>query len=468
MLSPKFTRQAALVRAFVLPAILIYSLWMCWPATKYYFNTDDIASMGIARLSTYSQDLGSIFSVWNNHGRLAGSLFFRTLYDLFGFTALPFRLGSLLFCLLNLVLLNALLARLVRNSWVRYVAMLAAAFNGCFWSIYASAAIITDVLCLTFTLAGLLYYATTRRHPVGLARIVILALITVLAIAAKELGFALPVILMLFELVVEPGELPGYDWQDFKKAIPGLAVPFAVALVAGLGTIRSSAVYAMGAYRPEFTPARFLETLTAHSDLLVFRWFALPTEAWIAVWVALLLLALLSRSRVAIFGWCFYQVALLPMAFSTPRQDAYVLYVAFAGLLMFFAALLDRVVLRLPVLTATTLLGVLSCLIVYVQFFELRNPQFTPGGMSTVQSLAEDVLRSQPTIRPGADVLLVDDEFGQEGNQPVMIVRLVYADNTLHVWRRPGGAPGEMPPSPDLKFDHIFRFVGGHYVQDKQ
>ncbi|MEP6961215.1 MAG: hypothetical protein ABI995_04010, partial [Acidobacteriota bacterium] len=287
MLPATFTRQLRSLQFLVIPAILLYGLWMCWPATLYYFNTDDTANLAVARLSTYSQDLWRILSVWNNFGRLTGMLYVRAMYDWFGFSPWPYRVASLLFCTFNLILLNELLRKLTRNPWVRYLAMLIAAFNGCFWSIYASAGTMFDVLGLTFMLAAVLFYAATRRHPNRLSRSVVLALLTSFGIASKEIAYALPPILLLYELVIIPSN-GGYDWIDFRRALPGLAVPFAVVLIAGLGTIYQSSVYAMDAYRPVPSLARFLETTKAHSELLMFRRIGLSAETWLMLWLALL------------------------------------------------------------------------------------------------------------------------------------------------------------------------------------
>jgi hypothetical protein len=454
--------------AWLIPVcIIVYATALSWQATEEYFNPDDISNMAIGQIRPYLDLIGSILSVWSNYGRLLGLLYFKVIYDLFGFHVMPFRLGTLIVCALNLVILNALLRRLTNSDAVRYVSLLAASFHGAMWSIYASAGTIFDVLCQTFTLAGLLHYSVTRVRPVNNWNLVHIGLLTSLAIAAKEVGFALPLLLTLYELVIARVQLPGYDRADFRSAVPRLSVSFGVALVAGLGSLSGYDVLSMQAYAPTFTLARFLETTKAHAESVTFKAMILPPSTWIAVLLALLLLALAVRSRLAVFGWLFYNVAVLPLAFSSPRTDGYVLYVAFVGWAIYAGGLLEAAIQRAPRWSGASV-AAFALVILGTQLWERTYVpgRFGPGRQKPVRELVEQIRAMYPTFPQGTRILLINDGTGEDRYQPVMILRLAYGDESLQIdklqWTAEQDPPKQLPP-----YDHVFKYEDGKYIEIK-
>ena len=446
--------------------IVIYVMVLCASATREYFNEDDISNMYFSWIGSWPSFVGSILSVWHDYGRPVGMLYFGIMHRLFGFNVLPFRIGSLAVCAANLVLLNAVLGRLLSEDRARYLALLFGGFHGALWSIYASAGTIFDTLCQTFVLAGLRYYILVEAEPLRFRQLFFLAGWTALAIGAKEVGVALPLILAAYS-AVHMFRNPGHEFT--KAHLFRIITSLAVAVVAAAGSFAENPIAKMDAYRPTFTMARFLETLKAHSEMFLFRTMKEPALVWVMVLLGLLAVAVLLRSRTAIFGWLFYNAATLPLAFSTPRHDGYVLYVAIAGSAIYLGGVLqtvwDRVGIRMPAISSTIASAAVAAIVVGMQLAErthIVRKKFGPGGQLEVQELVEDVRRQRPRLAPGSKVVFVNSVL--DHSQPMMILHLAYDDRSLDI-QELTVSKGTPLPGPGQNADVVFERTDGHYVE---
>lgn len=293
--------------------------------------------------------------------RPAGTLFYRLIYEGFGFNPVPLRVACQALILANTILAFFLLRRL-SGSW-RAGAFAAALhlFHREFCWFYVNSGLCYDLLCFFFYTAAFLYYLRMRDAgtPVSLDRLAVWSGIYLLCLSSKEVAVSLPVMIALYELLHRPPAgwrgLPRWCWRDGRVALWGgvMTLAFLVGRLMGPATLT-----AMEAYRPVFR----LGTLLDHEGH--FFWLAFCRRGWMHPWViaalvvALTGVALRYRLPALRLGLCWMLIGALPLAF-IPQRGLDAVYIPTLGLALFAAAGLDALVRR------NAHFGMLALLIVY-------------------------------------------------------------------------------------------------------
>ncbi|MEO8657141.1 MAG: hypothetical protein ABI693_01655 [Bryobacteraceae bacterium] len=428
-------------------AILIVAnfLYLASEGLFSYVNPDDSMNLYAAWLRSGPDLVLSCLSFWAGSVRPLGQLFYRLLYEVFGWNPLPFRIACFALLLVNIGLCWRLAYALTRSLQTTILATAIVSFNGSLWSIYASSGTVYDVLCQCFFLLGLVSYIRRRGSGSGpslLAAIELFAC-TVASFQSKEMGLMLPAVVLASELLFNQND----TWRAHRSWVLRVIAPAGMASAAGLLGWRyaqNGVHFSHVAYIPVFGWAPAIASAQAHLSLLLFR-SVTPSE-WqtVAVVIAALGLALLMRSRLMLFGWVYYHVAMLPLTFTTPRHDGYVLYIPIVGVALYLAALVEGIASRWPQrpLIRTVSWAVALLTVVLLQWVErplVHQRDFGPGGESAVRELSEYAKAHTTQWLPSQGIVVINDPLGDKF-QPQFVFSLATGRRDLRISEVRGGS----------------------------
>jgi hypothetical protein len=305
----------------------------------------------------------------------------------------------------------------------------------------------------------MLVYATARE--ITWKRALALALMTIAACDSKEMGAAIPALALAYDLTIARR----LRWLGlFATGFPAL-------LYAGGRVFLKNELSDQSSYQLTLTLHQFLVATQNYLDWLAFR-VTMPENNFTSPVPLILLLAALAlaialRSRLMIFGWLYFQFALLPIEFA-PTRMGYVLYIPLTGCAIYLAGLVECIK-RLPRFVYLPATAALACLIVASQLAEhraLKRRQDGPGGTEEVRNLADDVSRRYPSLPRGARILLVNDAFGPDDRwHPVFTLGLRYHDLSLVTEKTAWDRKTFPVPLPPGRFDHVFLCFDGRYTE---
>jgi hypothetical protein len=445
--------------AFV-TALAVAFACFTWRGLTMFFSDDDVMNMYKAWVTPSSDIVKGLLLPWAPVLRPSGTAVYRVFYETFGFHPLPLYI----FCWL-LLIGNVFVAwRFFRALAPPFVAVLGVALtlvHGAFQDLYLSAGTIYDQLCFLFTALAVTFYARGGRWS-G----VWTCLFCLLAVDSKESGAAVPVILFLYECV--------YHWRDFSlRRLRALAPVYAVliGIVAALvfsRIPRTPDLAETAAYHAQPNLTVWMEHMARYFGLLTYQRIAFSAAAAGAIVLAMGVLAVLLRNRAMIFGWLFFLVGVTPVALISPRPG-YVLYVPFLGMGLWAASLISAAF-RFSAVSMvpgdgftgrqTAVAGAIATVILLV------HARFWPAAWNVHQSsewrLSNAMLRSYPTMKPGARILFVDDFHTDNGYDPLFNIRLLYHDQEIAVARMKGDAPQQ----PDGgRYDYVFTTAEDTYAE---
>jgi hypothetical protein len=452
---------------FVVGALLIcvYFLVLAGRGLTAGFTTDDLVN-----LSTYSNQSPAALVKANVlyfspfYRPLGGLLFYRPLFALAGFHPFPYRLFCFVFLIGNLGLLYLAIRSITRSSEIAALSTLIGAFHPRLVDLYWNNGSIYDILCFTFYFGALAYYARARRTgPVANLRdtATFLALY-VAALDSKEMAVTLPVLLVLYELIYFPPtkfssrEIGKWTWANCRlSALAGImTVPYIwIKLTA------QSPFGQLSSYHPEITLRQYLSAYGAYLDALLYRdhWFGETQTA--VLLVAMLVVALLLRSRHLAFAWSIAVVSFLPIAF-IPLRAAYALYIPLAGWTWYVAALLvsvrDILVSSRKSIGAVQMRQValfLLALVLLLRAYRVQRLRMYGEltlGQPVIRSVLAELDRLHPTLPLGTRLLAINDPLPHP-YELLLLLRLYFHDGTLQVDHR---------DSNDLQHSYVLVWCG--------
>jgi hypothetical protein len=391
-------------------ALLLYFGFLISPELGLFFNSDDSTNLFKAWIKSPFELVRDCLYFWSGAVRPIGQIAYRIMYWMFGWHSIPFRVTCLVILEANLLLTILFVTRLSPSYRFRVVAPLAAAFHGALWSIYGNTGTIYDMFCLSFILTGLIYYASARdknRDPNGWD-LLAMSLSTIAAFESKEIGFMLPALFVAMEVIFYSRSVARVSIKWLCAALPaGLC---ACVGAAGLRYSDNGVFFQHGAYTPSFTMQRYGETLTTYLHLLSFKTVVFSAAGAFLILTAFLAIALLMRSRVAVFGWVFFILTLLPLSFAPARQDGYVLYIPYVGAAIMFAALIPN---QLPRAWVAVICG----LVIWVQVDQRATAIYRkdgPGNMVWIEQLTQYASTMCREWAPGSRVAVFNNPFGND------------------------------------------------------
>jgi hypothetical protein len=231
-------------------------------------------------------------------------------------------------------------------------------------------------------------------------------------------------------------------------------------------------------YTPEYSLARFQRNWNAYiADLLVLKqdpvgWFA------VAILGALLVAALLARSRKLIFAWIVLFFGLLPVTFVPPRSG-YVMYISFVGWVLYAGVVLVRLQ-DLVTRSHPQYRTALACAVFVLAGWRVgkvhehsvrKEPrQWLYDSPHMIRGMAEQLPAMHPGFPRSARILFQEDGFTTGEWTPMFVMRLLYNNRELIVDRIKSStakaADWEQFTSPDhTHYDYVFTWGNGRYRQ---
>lgn len=286
--------------------VLAYYLFFVWPSLRMYFDNDDMMNLYLA----WSKPVFDSY-------RPLGALFYRSLFALFGFNPLPFRIACLALGALNIGLCGWFVFLATESRRIAALAALIFAFHNELIEVWYRTAAVYDLLCFTFFyLAACLYMQRPHIQPGKrtVARNLLVLVCFLSALAAKENAVALPVILLVWDLTrnnrVERPWLP---------LLCGLIdIPYLWSKTHG-----ANALTAIAPYRSEFTLTRFSHTWALYLNYVFLQHNRILP--WMSILILAALLAPALRWKKLLPAWAVLFFPVLPVAFLEYR-GGFVLY----------------------------------------------------------------------------------------------------------------------------------------------
>ena len=396
-------------------------------------------------------DMMNLYQAWSSgpagilhHDRPVGQIVYRAVFAAAGLNPLPFRLVAFGLLLANLALLYRFCIRLSGSREIAVLACLLGAYHAHLADLYYSSGSIYDLLCCFFVLAALDYYTGIRqrgRFP-GLRQTAALLALYVLALGSKEMAVALPLYIVVYEL------LYGKDfgaWLRRGAWFWWLSLP----VTAAYGIWKLAGPHRMTAnpdYAPRFTVHAFFAGWRHYLPDLFYGAIAFNDAKVILLFAAMLALAVYARRREMLFGWVVAFAGALPVIFVPPR-GMFVLYLTIPGWCLYTAGALvllrDAVVRRLPGWAAAlgvrpeqlALAAVLTAVLLPLHRHEKpAGKWWVEPDYEAVRTVMQGLDRDGP-VRPGARILFLSDPFDRGDWILSNMFRLRYRDDALQVDR---------------------------------
>ncbi len=446
--------------------ILVYFLLLTHRGVNEDFNNDDMMNLCVAYLKSPGTYVKGTIAFWTGVIRPLGALFYLTVYQYAGFWSMPFRVACFAFLLLNLVLLYRFVLLLTRSRRFATLALLFGCFHASMSDIFMSTGTVYDILCQCFLLMGLNLYVTGRdwNQRIPFWRLLLITLCAVAAVDAKEMGVSFPALLLAYEWVFHAREMRKWRTWFPHYGITILLTGLVSLVFLWSRLVRPNELQQMAAYQPVFSTERFLSTNTNYINQILFHGKLMQWSA-LGVLFLPLVLALLLRSQLMLFGWLYYVLALAPMLF-VPGRSGYALYIPYTGFAILVTAFVLELQDRLPVPVLIRIAAVLGFAAWVLQFQWHQNKVSQrlgdhPSGISEVQQVARSVSSRYPSLPKGSRLLLINDPFGSEQYLPYFTLALRYGDPKLTVEKWKWNQNNRTVQVPLSSYDHVFLY-GNH------
>ncbi len=473
-------RALALLAAAV---IGIYFFRLARPSLHLYFTADDFQNLWRCWFWPV-RDLvkANLLFFWtSDFNRPMVSDWYRVIFHFAGLNPFWFRAANLVALSGNICLTYAVARRLSSSREVGMVTALLFSYSQAMKYLYFDTGFTCDVLGYLFYFATFLFYLRIRqagRSP-RVWETVVLVLLFICALNAKEIAVTLPPVILIYELIWNPPlsrrprELARYAIRDGRTSL--IFGMFVLALIIGR-SVGPNSLMLNEAYRPVLTWERFM--LTGGTFLMYAMDEKNPWSPWavFGLWAGMGAIAWFSRQRDLRFAWAYIMVSPLPVAFILPRGTPQY-YVPWFGWMFFGAILLVRPIQyitgrllpawpSIPRLRGALLLAVLIAVrYPYYKRFGFEGVYSITQESSALQQAAVELRQLRPQMKPGARVLLLKDPI-PTGWTLYIITLVSYGDRSLYIYDvQMNGKPPDEATMPT--FDYIFDYQGGHYVEVK-
>lgn len=399
---------------------------------------------------------------WSASYRPLGGVFYLSLYEVFGFNPLPFRVVCFLLLVANLLLAYRFVLALSESRETALLAALLLSYHAWFVDLYYSSGTIYELLCFFFYFAAFLSYISLSRENRPFSVRVCLAVVGlyICALNSKEMAVTFPLFILLYELVYRP---PQPQWPALRQWILTRArtigvlvlvtVPYVIVKLTAEGSLTENP-----AYRLHVSPGRFLDAFHLYLNPLLYQEHVFRDSNTVQLLIGMFALAVLFRSKGMIFGWLFLLLSPLPFLF-VPHYVAMFFYIPSVGWALFIAsalvhlrALLDRLASRIPPWRSATLspVSALAMFVILAVALAVVHSGESPKTLRTFKSHQPDVrttaralLELRPELPKATRVMFLDDPFPVGDDWSLLfLVRLLYNDLTLEVGRaRPDALP---------------------------
>ena len=469
-------------RALVFAAVFIgfYFLYHAHRGLRAEFTHDDLMNCFGAVSSPPSTLVADILVFFrpSRTFRPLGTLVYRGAFDFSGFDLRPFRFLVLILLALNIFLTYCVARRLTHSREIGIIAALVNSYHLNLAYVYYSTGFIYDVLCFFFYFSALAYYLRVRQtgRPLRPHQLLLFCGLYVLALDSKELAVSLPVVIAAYEVLYLQALPRGREflrwlWRDFGPA--WLTALMTLAYVAGR-VLGPGSLGQVGAYQVKVSAMVYLQQAGHYLG----EWLYAPGFfSWwktLAIMIALLLLALLARSRALGLCWVLYFAGVLPVAF-IPARGLNAACIPVVGLVVFvstLAVLYRDALLRLVFNVLWRPLGQALLFAAVAGFMLLVHPDckqlfidYQPE-YREIRTVREQLSWLHPRFPAGSRILVANDAFRGDTWDIFFLFQLLYRRDNLVV-----DIFGKFNPKPDAaslaRYDYLLSFENGKVVEIK-
>lgn len=442
-----------------------------------YFSTDDLMNL------YHSVGVGKgvwrgLVLFWSSRfTRPGGDALYLGLYSLFGLHPFGFKLFMVLLLTANLLLAWQIAARLLGDSGLGALAALLFLYHpsvpGDDVYNFGNFATIYDMACFAFLYAAFWVWLRARRAErfPGPAAVILIGLLQILALGAKEMAVALPALIFLKEML--GGDLVSWKKRRIEwRAIPTLALLSVITLAFLIGKSRGAgSLLNNPAYRPTLSLHVYLDNMSHYLNQLFYcgAFFRSNVTSWFLC--GGLALAALLRARIAIFGWLWFLVTTLPVAF-IPGRAGMVLYIPVLALAVGIADL-GRAVFHKTIGKARgrlshyldpaappVFLVAVACFTPFLWHVKARGDAAANGEARVFGRFAAD-LQAAGRSHTNASLVFLHDPFDSDRFDGEFMATLLWREHSLKVGRVKRNQ-ALLSPSALAMFDDMYDYDRGH------
>jgi hypothetical protein len=471
-------RADKLSRVLTLAAGLALFAWFVFVVRgglASWFDADDLINIHRYWVNPWSVLLQANLAFWSSYYRPAGGLFYLSIYDLWGFNPLPFRIAVLVLLSVDFALLAVVVWQLTGSRWSALIALLLVGINASFSAAYFDTGTVYDVLAYVFFWGAFALYVRFRHagRPLGWGRLALVGCLFVLALDAKEIAVSLPVALGLYELVWHPPanwKLAGlWRWirQEGRFALIG---GFAdIAYIAGK-RYGPDSLWEVGPYQPHYSVAAYFQSLSEYLRQLIYKPVTISSWKMAALLAAILAVAAATRRRCLLWAVGFIAVGVLPLAF-IPGRGGFAYLVPSVGWAVYATGLLGGLLEKLTPgrvgLRNAVQVLLLAALVVVLMPWQ-RNWIAMHGhaahdSQSLLRRYIGQIHALIPAPRKGAQILLLSDAEGRDDWNVYFLIRICYRDPQLQVYRMTVWNENHVQVDPS-SYDYVLDFVSNHFI----
>lgn len=143
MSNPRYGKLAGYVAGILL---FCWFIFVIRGGLASWFSGDDLMNLNYYRSRPWTSLLKANLCFWSSYYRPGGGLFYRSIYALWGFRPLPFRIAVLWLLSVDFVLLALIARQLTGSRWAALVALLTAGIHPTFSPEDFDTGMIYDVL----------------------------------------------------------------------------------------------------------------------------------------------------------------------------------------------------------------------------------------------------------------------------------------------------------------------------------
>jgi len=471
---PLWERSGGVVALLTALALFAWLVYLIRGGLASWFDGDDLMNLFFSLDRPWPALLKANLMFWSSYYRPAGGLFYRVIYDVWGFHPLPFHIAAFAFLLVDFWLLAVIVRRLTGSRWCVLVSLLLVGIHGCWNGAYFETPAIYDILAYAFFWSAFWCYLRVRqagRIP-GWRDLTLPLCSFVAALNAKEISVGLPVAVGLYELVWhppsdwKPAALLRWVWNEGRFA--GIGALMDLIYIIGK-TFGSESLLRYWPYQPHFSVKTYLES-SAHflGELLYGRVQITPWQMG-ALLAGMLLVAAVTRRRCLLWATGFVSVSVFPIAF-IPMRSGFSYLVPSVGWAVYASGFLELLVDLFA--RQRRLLRSVTQVLIFAALFRLAAPWH---GLSTRMGKqaahnAQDVYRGYNgeihaligTPRKGARFLLLSDAPAHNGWDICFLIRLSYGDRSTVIDRKTVLDEQHKKVDPN-RYDYVLDWKNGHF-----
>ena len=410
-----------------------------------WFSGDDIMNLHYYWSRGWPRLIKGTLLFWSSYLRPGGGLFYMSIYGLWGFHPLPFRIAACILLAMDFVLLAVIVRQLTESRWAALLALAVIGINPDFSAAYFETGTIYDILAYVFFWGAFAWYVRVRhagRFP-GAGQLTLLLVMFVAALDTKEISVTLPVAVALYEIVwrapcsVDIRRL--WQWIRREGRFAAIGAVFDVAYILGK-RYGPESLWNVGPYRPHYSVAAYFQSLAHYLKDLIYRPVNITAWKMAGLLAIMAVLAAISRRRCLIWGLGFILAGILPLAFIDGRMGfAYLVpsvgWAVYAGGLLDWvleAATFKRVWLR-----RAAEVCVLALIVFKLAPWQRDHIEMHARAAHDMQarlrkpfvSYQDQIRALMPAPRKGARILLLADADGVDGWGVYTLIRLAYGES---------------------------------------